>query len=499
MPPFAAAGGRPEGAADRAARFRLRAFLEAELEPAAARAEAAANADSLDRAVYFELAAWATVCAAAGYFPPGETTEALTALDRAVGQAPSGWREDLLVRAAVQSPWRSATAAGELGGPAAALTWASESLGPDDRRFLDLVLFADRDVWAKEIERLHRLSRAVTATGGGVLELGTVAPCAWAFCEAATGYRDALPGLGGATPAAWRTTDLGAIGSVPDDERTFRIGTVRDLQARVNAGSETLRPKWRGQDDRELSHPSLIFVILAYNESENLRVMLPALRTVVSRFQEGARVILVDDGSIDGTVVSAAAAASSEHLSLEIVSLGLSRGPGVALRTGLESALGFHSRDALIVTLPADGLGEIDAMPYALERARRNADIVLFNRGRRFDTSGASFSRRLLTRATMMAVRQVTGQEPDTVISLARVYRSSTLRQGYARHGDALITRRGFACSAELLAKLVRVGARVEEVNVGVRLSKGLSVATPATEPLEDARDTLIAYMRARY
>ena len=50
--------------------------------------------------------------------------------------------------------------------------------------------------------------------------------------------------------------------------------------------------------------------------------------------------------------------------------------------------------------------------------------------------------------------------------SFFRVYRATILRRGLERYGDHLVEERGFACKAELLAKLTAVGARVEEVEV---------------------------------
>jgi hypothetical protein len=46
------------------------------------------------------------------------------------------------------------------------------------------------------------------------------------------------------------------------------------------------------------------------------------------------------------------------------------------------------------------------------------------------------------------------------------------LRKGYERHGDALIREGGFACKAEILGKLSRLGAQIEEVPVDLDASK---------------------------
>ena len=45
------------------------------------------------------------------------------------------------------------------------------------------------------------------------------------------------------------------------------------------------------------------------------------------------------------------------------------------------------------------------------------------------------------------------------------------LRRAADRFGDGFITERGFACKAEILAKLVAMGAQVEEVTIDLDAS----------------------------
>jgi dolichol-phosphate mannosyltransferase len=58
------------------------------------------------------------------------------------------------------------------------------------------------------------------------------------------------------------------------------------------------------------------------------------------------------------------------------------------------------------------------------------------------------------------------------VSSFFRVYRASALRSAYERYGDGMIRESGFACKAELLIKLDRMGARIAEVPVALDWSK---------------------------
>jgi hypothetical protein len=77
-----------------------------------------------------------------------------------------------------------------------------------------------------------------------------------------------------------------------------------------------------------------------------------------------------------------------------------------------------------------------------------------------------------LSRAASFAVRATAGVDARTVSSFFRVYRASILRAAYRRHGDAFIREGGFACKAEILGKLSRMDARIEEVPVNLDASR---------------------------
>jgi dolichol-phosphate mannosyltransferase len=74
--------------------------------------------------------------------------------------------------------------------------------------------------------------------------------------------------------------------------------------------------------------------------------------------------------------------------------------------------------------------------------------------------------RRILSASAGFVVRRALRLSATTVSSFYRVYRSSTLRAASDLYGDRLIQEPGFACKAELLAKLVAMKATVDEVTV---------------------------------
>jgi len=80
--------------------------------------------------------------------------------------------------------------------------------------------------------------------------------------------------------------------------------------------------------------------------------------------------------------------------------------------------------------------------------------------------------RRALSHAASFVIRRGSGLDAHTVSSFFRVYRSGALRKAYAVHGDDLIREPGFACKAEILIKLSRMGITVAEVPVTLDWSK---------------------------
>jgi dolichol-phosphate mannosyltransferase len=205
-----------------------------------------------------------------------------------------------------------------------------------------------------------------------------------------------------------------------------------------------------------------VFVIPAYNEEENIVRLLDDLASRPELLPSRSRVIVVDDGSQDATV--ALVRAYDAPFELELVELGRNQGPGAAFRAGFAVALDRCDDDARIVTLEADTTSDLDALPEMLERADDGADLVLAD----WRMENVSRRRRVLSAGAGWVVRHALGLEAKTVSSFFRVYRSSALRAASHHYGDRFIQEPGFACKAEILAKLSALDARVAEVVVAL-------------------------------
>ncbi len=209
-----------------------------------------------------------------------------------------------------------------------------------------------------------------------------------------------------------------------------------------------------------------LFVIPAYNEEANLPRLLRDLEARPALFPPGSRLLVVDDGSQDGTVGIVESYAGP--LPAQVIKLGRNQGPGAAFRAGFAAALDSCSGEALVVTLEADTTSDLDALPEMLRLARGGAELVLAS----WVMVNVSLFRKILSGGAAVVINKTLGVDAKTVSSFYRVYRASTLRRAVARYGDGLIREPGFACKAELLSKLTAIGTCIEEVDVGLDTSR---------------------------
>ena len=138
-------------------------------------------------------------------------------------------------------------------------------------------------------------------------------------------------------------------------------------------------------------------------------VVIPAFQAaatvgdVVARARRalpGAPVIVVDDGSTDGTASTASAAGA------QVVLHETNRGKGAALQTGLEAAAAHGA--TVVVTLDADGQHPPEEIPRLVEPiAQGQADLVL---GARAQTRPMPVRRRLTNWISSRLASRIGGQ-----------------------------------------------------------------------------------------
>jgi glycosyltransferase involved in cell wall biosynthesis len=144
--------------------------------------------------------------------------------------------------------------------------------------------------------------------------------------------------------------------------------------------------------------PSLTLAILAYNEEQNLDDAIREAVEFLSAALDDWEIVVVDDGSTDGTPAIASAAAAREPR-VRVVSHGRNRGMGAGIASAIRVATKAH-----FVFNAADGqiaMSEIGRLLPLLDRA----DIVLST----YENGRETAARAALSRAFRVYLRLVAG------------------------------------------------------------------------------------------
>ncbi len=220
------------------------------------------------------------------------------------------------------------------------------------------------------------------------------------------------------------------------------------------------------------AYPSYVFVLPAYNEEPCLETLVGRIRTAMEQNDQRYQIVLVNDGSTDGT--AQVAARLSQATPLTCVSHTTNRGLGVALRTGLTQALSVSAPESVIITMDADDTHDPAATPRLAQCIQDGYDIAIASRyGRGGGEIGVIWSRTLCSRVVCILLETIfpiSGVQDYT--SGYRMYRAEIVSRGFAKWGDQFVSEAGFTCMAEVLLKLRRLGARISEVPVPLRYDR---------------------------
>lgn len=194
--------------------------------------------------------------------------------------------------------------------------------------------------------------------------------------------------------------------------------------------------------------PRLSVILPAFNEEDNIASTLIQAEVYLSKACPEYELIVVDDGSRDGT------AAIVEHMmernpQIRLIRHGVNRGYGAALRSGFSVAKG-----ELVFFMDADGQFDITDLSRLLPLAPEYDGIVGF-RIRRHD----SFIRRLNAFGWNTLIRFLLGVNIRDIDCAFKLYHRRVLEAITLESDGAMI-------NAEMLAKVAARGFRLAEVGV---------------------------------
>ena len=185
-------------------------------------------------------------------------------------------------------------------------------------------------------------------------------------------------------------------------------------------------------------------------------------------------VVVINDGSTDGTSVAAEAAGA--HVLEHSVNLG----KGAALKTGFEYAV-EKGYDA-VITMDGDGQHEPSAIPDFLDALKKcDADVII---GSRMDAVGEMPKLRIWTnRTTSRIVSLLAGQKISDSQSGYRLIRVRVLRDVV----KSFVTTR-YDSESELLIRAARRGYKVAAVTIRSIYTGSVSHINPFVDTLRFVR-----------
>lgn len=215
------------------------------------------------------------------------------------------------------------------------------------------------------------------------------------------------------------------------------------------------------------------FVLPAYNEEDALPPLLRSIDEVMSSSGLDFEVIVVDDGSADGTARAARDAASG-GMPVRLIEHARNMGLSAAIRTGLSAAVEESEDDDIIVTMDADNTHGPELVPRMVELTKEGRDVVIASRYQRGSkTAGVAPLRRLMSWGAGMLFRTllpIRGVKDFTCGY--RAYRAGALKSMFHAYGEAFIDQPGFSCMADILLKMRGRGFSFAEVPMSLRYDR---------------------------
>lgn len=210
----------------------------------------------------------------------------------------------------------------------------------------------------------------------------------------------------------------------------------------------------------------LYIVVPVLNEAGNVRGFFASLTEIQKAYHQAyeVHIILVDDGSTDGTVALAEAVHGS--LPLKILRHETNYGPGYAFGTAFEYLADQIEDSDWVLTIEGDNTSRIETLHQMMKRREEGFEVLLaspylYGGG----ITNTSPFRVLLSKIANTFVKEILGLDGlVTVSSFYRLYRATAIRRLQRHYGNRIIERRGFECMIELLMKMVYLNMTISEI-----------------------------------
>ncbi len=244
---------------------------------------------------------------------------------------------------------------------------------------------------------------------------------------------------------------------------------------------QSMRPTGGWEDDDSSDRPLLSVIIPAYNEEERLPVYLPKVLEYCRGLQGKCEVLVVDDGSADGTR-DYVRSVMPDWPDLKLLEQPTNMGKGAAVKRGA-----LESKGRFVLFTDADGATPIDQTPKLLEPARQGIEVVIGSR-----TLGDEVNRSFLRALMGLAFYRLTNflavpNVSDTQCGF-KLFRRVAADRIFPQ-----VQESGWAFDVEVLFLAQKLGMAILEVPVHWTAIPGSKI-----NPVKESIKMLVAILRIR-
>src|SRR5580698_6484063 len=208
--------------------------------------------------------------------------------------------------------------------------------------------------------------------------------------------------------------------------------------------------------------PQSYVIIPAYNEGQNLPVVLEQLKELSSTLP--LSVVVVNDGSRDNTLE--AAESFRDKMDLEIVNHPVNMGVPMTFYDGLVAAAKRAQPGDCIFIIEGDGTSDLKCMPEMARRVYGGDDVVVASRyiegGGYVNFPWQRTSGSWGVNMVLSVFFHVRGLTDYTIFY--RAYRAEVVQRALEHFGSGFTTTKSFAANLEVLLRVLPFSHRFSEV-----------------------------------
>lgn len=202
--------------------------------------------------------------------------------------------------------------------------------------------------------------------------------------------------------------------------------------------------------------PELSIVMPAYNEEKNIESSVKECMVFLERGQIAGEVIVVNDGSQDGTA-EILHRLGRQYPQLRYIHLKENSGYGTAIKKAIDMSQGTY-----VVSIDSDGQFDIQDTDLLIEKIKEGFDCVTGYRKQKKDT----YLRVIANWAYNLLVRLLCGVTFKDAQCALKIYQGDLVR-------SLVLEARGFTFPTEVLIRLTHMGKKIAEVPVNHRYRTG--------------------------